>query len=289
MDQDLQDFIKQSKESGMADEQIKQELLKVGWDENDINQAINLDFKQSSKNIWKIVVPIIIVAIIGGGIYWWQKSADETEQQESQVAINTLPMYGGVEKTAEQKAADEKLIQGAIEEMGSREEAAKLAVERGWEFYYSGDMDTAMKRFNQAWLLDSSNPDIFWGFGLIVGSQGQDDEALRMFNLGLEIDPDNTMLMCNVAYAYTNKAITNLDKKDFYLNEAIKYFDKANSIDSEVAYCHSVWAVTLFHQGLYDEASNHVDKAMILGGNLDPIFLRDLAGKLSEDDKNMEY
>lgn len=273
----------------MTDEQIKQELLKVGWSDSDINKAINPNFRQNYKSIWKIVIPVIIVGIVGGGIWWWKSAKKAEPQNEEQPAINTLPMYGGVKKTAEQKAADEKLIQDAIEEMGSREEAAKLAIERGWEFYYNGDLDTAMKRFNQAWLLDPNNPDVFWGFGVIVGSQGQDDEALRMFNLGLEIDPDDTILICNVAYAYTNKAITDLSKKDFYLNEAIKYFDKADSIDPEVAYCHSVWAVTLFHQGLYKEASNHVNKAIMLGGSPDPIFLRDLEKKLSGSDENSEY
>lgn len=38
MNQELQDYIKKSKEAGFSDEQIKQELLKVGWKEKDINQ-----------------------------------------------------------------------------------------------------------------------------------------------------------------------------------------------------------------------------------------------------------
>jgi uncharacterized membrane protein YhaH (DUF805 family) len=41
MNQELQDYIKKSKEAGFNDEQIKQELLKTGWREEDINQAFN--------------------------------------------------------------------------------------------------------------------------------------------------------------------------------------------------------------------------------------------------------
>jgi len=41
MNQELQDYIKKSKEAGMSDEQIKQELLKVGWKEEDISQEFN--------------------------------------------------------------------------------------------------------------------------------------------------------------------------------------------------------------------------------------------------------
>ena len=64
MNQQLQDYIKQSKATGMSDEQIRQELSKVGWPDKDIEEAINLssaDLKESipsqsvkkpSKMIW---------------------------------------------------------------------------------------------------------------------------------------------------------------------------------------------------------------------------------------------
>ncbi len=41
MNQELQDYIEKTRETGMSDEQIKQELLKVGWKEEDINQEFN--------------------------------------------------------------------------------------------------------------------------------------------------------------------------------------------------------------------------------------------------------
>jgi uncharacterized membrane protein YhaH (DUF805 family) len=41
MNQDVQDNIKKAREAGMSDEQIKQELIKAGWQQNEINQEFN--------------------------------------------------------------------------------------------------------------------------------------------------------------------------------------------------------------------------------------------------------
>jgi uncharacterized membrane protein YhaH (DUF805 family) len=41
MNQEVQDYIKKAHEAGMTDEQIKQELLKVGWRQNDIDQEFS--------------------------------------------------------------------------------------------------------------------------------------------------------------------------------------------------------------------------------------------------------
>jgi hypothetical protein len=52
--------------------------------------------------------------------------------------INELPMYGGKHNPTVE--TNKKFS----------ESAAKL----GWKYYYSGDVDTAIKRFNQAWMFD---------------------------------------------------------------------------------------------------------------------------------------
>ena len=47
------------------------------------------------------------------------------------------------------------------------ESAAKL----GWQYFYRDDLDTAMKRFNQAWMFDRDSIDALWGFGLITAKE----------------------------------------------------------------------------------------------------------------------
>ena len=42
---------------------------------------------------------------------------------------------------------------------------SKSVSDIGWKYYYEGDLDTAIKRFNQAWMFDRESVDAFWGFG----------------------------------------------------------------------------------------------------------------------------
>ncbi|MFH1129159.1 MAG: hypothetical protein V1686_00265 [Patescibacteria group bacterium] len=93
MNQELQDYIKKARVAGMNDGQIKQELLKVGWQEQDINQEFSgvsaslpapisnsipqetierEDFskyvKPEKNNKSKILISIIVLALIAVGV-----------------------------------------------------------------------------------------------------------------------------------------------------------------------------------------------------------------------------
>ena len=107
---------------------------------------------------------------------------------------NELPMYGHRTKTAAQKRADKKYISYMTRHFDSRAEAADSAAKAGWDFYYKGDRTTAIKRFNQAWLLDPENQLALWGFAGICQDRGQLDEAIEYFEMALRHGPANAML-----------------------------------------------------------------------------------------------
>jgi hypothetical protein len=108
--------------------------------------------------------------------------------------INELPMYGHLTKTAAQKRADKKYIEYATSGGRSREHAADMAAKAGWNYYYKGDQPTAIKRFNQAWMLDPENPLALWGFAGICRDRDQMDDAIRYFEMAIEKDPENILL-----------------------------------------------------------------------------------------------
>jgi len=108
--------------------------------------------------------------------------------------INERPMYGLVEKTAEQKRADEEYIRMMTADGRSREEAADVAAKNAWNVFYSGDKVMAMRRLNQAWLLDPDNPLALWGFAVISIDRGDWDAALRYYRMAMENDPGNPRL-----------------------------------------------------------------------------------------------
>ena len=75
--------------------------------------------------------------------------------------MNELPMYGGKHNpTVEQN----KQFSAS---------AAKL----GWQYYYRGDLDTAMKRFNQAWMFDRDSIDALLGFGMIMWQRSAQEDT----------------------------------------------------------------------------------------------------------------
>lgn len=108
--------------------------------------------------------------------------------------INELPMYGKRKKTDRQKRADDKYVKDMTNHYGSRETAADVAAKLGWNVFYKGDKTLAIKRFNQAWLLDHLNQYALWGFAVISQERGQLGEAIRYYRIAIENGPKNTSL-----------------------------------------------------------------------------------------------
>ena len=101
---------------------------------------------------------------------------------------NERPMYGGIDKTPEMKRADDAYIQRVLAMGYTRESGARAAVELGFKNFSKGDFATAMKRFNQAWLLDPGLGDTFHGFALVlIERDGNDRGAEALFRKALSI------------------------------------------------------------------------------------------------------
>jgi hypothetical protein len=108
--------------------------------------------------------------------------------------INELPMYGHIQKTADQKRADTRYVKEMTTGGRSREAAAVVAARLGWHVFYQGDCSTAIKRFNQAWLLDPKNQLALWGFAVISIDRGQIEEAIRYYRMAIESGPEDPSL-----------------------------------------------------------------------------------------------
>lgn len=112
---------------------------------------------------------------------------------------NEIPMYGGIEKRPDELAADQRLIDRTVAMVGSRAAASDGLVDLAWVYYFRGDLATAIKRFNQAWILDPENGDAFHGFAVVVMERDHDPEqANEFFRDGLEKPRRTTAI--HVAY-----------------------------------------------------------------------------------------
>ncbi len=106
------------------------------------------------------------------------------------VKIDQVPMYGGIDRSANPRLAegDKQFIDKVINEYGDKRTASEKFVDQGFRFYHGNNMSNAMKRFNQAWLLDDSNPEVYHGFASVLLDQEKDCEAVEMMKRSKDLD-----------------------------------------------------------------------------------------------------
>ncbi len=201
---------------------------------------------------------------------------------------DSLPMYGGMERNTipEIKTADEKLIQENTKFYGSRENASAVFVNRGFKLYQEHDLDGAMRRFNQAWILNPNNPEVYWGFASVLHNQGENCESMSMiekalgFNTyftGLYPDAGRIIVLCTVfnAEIENDQKTRNFQKSEILFKEAAKK-------DINKGYVYALWATAYYWQEQYEEAWNMVQKSKENGGQVSDQFLSLLSEKMPE-------
>lgn len=106
--------------------------------------------------------------------------------------VNEQIMYGEVERTAPLMEANEVFFL-RVEEAGvTREQASEQFAELGWKFLGQGDVSTAARRFNQAWLLDPDNHLTYWAFGILAFDRDNNvDLSSTMFEKALSLKQDS--------------------------------------------------------------------------------------------------
>jgi tetratricopeptide (TPR) repeat protein len=109
------------------------------------------------------------------------------QAQDSKVD-NTLPMYGEFEKSKTHKEIDNDFVQKSLEQFGSIDSSVNVYIDHAWRYFYNNDLETAMKRFNQAWLLNPEFPDSYFGFASLLEMQNKSKQATRYYRLGIEKD-----------------------------------------------------------------------------------------------------
>ena len=143
--------------------------------------------------------------------------------------INLLPMYGRIKKCPEQLVLDQEFLTACDKQYKTRQEAAVAQVVFGWKYFYTNQLDVAMKRFNQAWLLDSTNADVYLGFGNILGLKHQFEETLPLFEKSILINPTNPNVWESASTSYGQMFF--LTKNTAMLDKSISYLKKSLALN----------------------------------------------------------
>lgn len=172
---------------------------------------------------------------------------------------DTLPMYGDIKKCKPQLLADEKFVDAVVEQYGSREEATNSMLRFAWRHYMEGNLNASIKRFNQAWLLDSLNTDVYKGFGNIMMDQGKDKESLRYFDKYLALDPANAEVLRLSALSYIHIYDEGREKDETLLDKSIIRLKKAVISEPEDARAYSLLVKAYAYKNEIDSARKYME------------------------------
>jgi tetratricopeptide (TPR) repeat protein len=149
--------------------------------------------------------------------------------QDCKEGINLLPMYGNLPKCELQVKSDNEFLDLADSQFKDRKTAALSYIELGWDYFNKNDLETSMKRFNQAWLLDSLNADSYWGFGNLLGRKGEFKASTPYLEKSLKLNPNNSRVYESLATSYGQLFVKTRESN--ILNKAIETLKKANHLD----------------------------------------------------------
>jgi tetratricopeptide (TPR) repeat protein len=223
---------------------------------------------------------LVIIVILTRPVSIFSQYSFEKWEEESKTNKALLPRYGHLSKNQEEIKSDSDFIKQimAMPEFKTRKEASDHLIGLGFQYYYRPDFKTAMYRFNQAYLLDSTNTDIFWGYGAIYMAFGQYDLAKQQYDDGLFMDSTNTHLMTDLATYYMEQFYMTIQMpvndivkdpkaqaKDF-IDSAIHYLSKSYKLDSKDV--NTVYKLSICYWNIEncDNAWKYYDEAVALGG-----------------------
>jgi tetratricopeptide (TPR) repeat protein len=203
-----------------------------------------------------------------------------------------LPMFGqpGIARPENLKQLDEDFIRDATLRYGNRQAASRALAEQGWASVRKGILDTAMRRFNEAWLLNPKNYQAFWGFGAVLSEQGKLAEAIEQLETARELidDPKQKVALLSdlgavhSSYGARLPADKQLDRAQHFVI-ANNRFTESLEIDPNYARSWREWAFSLYEQERYSEAWVKAKRAMELNGEpFPPGFLDTIKKKVPE-------
>lgn len=219
------------------------------------------------KQILTLIITLFTLTSFGQ-----QMTADEWKEQ-SKTNIRLLPKYGHQKKTEEQKQLDEKFINETIQQdqfKGDRTAASNHMIKLGFSYLYRGDLKTAMYRFNQAYLLDTANTDIYWGYGAVYMTLGDYEKAKKQYEEGLSFHPSNTHLLTDYGTYFMAQyyGLQPIDEKNAKsnLDSAIVYMNKSYQLDNKDQNTLYKLSICYWLNDDCDNAWKYYDECKVLGG-----------------------
>ncbi len=125
--------------------------------------------------------------------------------RRAMVDMRLQPRFGDQPKNEAQVSSDAEFTRLMLEQEPDRRKASEQLLLHGFDLLRKGEMPAAMNRFNQAYLLDSTNADVHWGYGTFFMMLDRPGMAHRQYEQGLALDSTSVRLLTADAAAYLNE------------------------------------------------------------------------------------
>ncbi|HRH39904.1 MAG TPA: hypothetical protein PK760_16255, partial [Flavobacteriales bacterium] len=194
--------------------------------------------------------------------------------------MRLAPRYGDRKKSAEQLASDAEFIRLMHEKDSVPRSASSTLIAHGFDLLRKGDLPAAMFRFNQAFLVDSTNTDIYWGYGTFFMELDRPTVAHTMFRAGLSQDSTNTHLLIGEATAYLADhhiaAQTDSVAAMEPVRQALAMLQRAERYDAQDSSLLYRMSVCYFLRGECDKARAYFSRAREAKATMDTGYLQHL-------------
>lgn len=204
--------------------------------------------------------------------------------------IDNVPMYGqpALERPEALKRADEEFIKQASEGLGGRDKASVAWWMEGDKYMNEGNIDYAMRRYNQSWLLNPNSFRPYWGFGRALLEQGQLDESIKYLEKAVQLVDDEyqrVALLADTASVYSmkaNRSANDSEERTKYFSLANRYLEESTKLDPTYPNSWRIWARSLYFQERFADAWQKVHAARSRGAQFPPQFINALEARMPE-------
>ena len=201
-------------------------------------------------------------------------SACATTAASAELEVNELPKYGDPTRQTIWDRSAESERPRLIEQ-------SRHASDRGWRFMLDGDISTATKRFNQAWLLHSANVNALHGLAVVSLERAKSDQeagdlesrmewldrAVALAEEAVELDPRNPPLLTDAALIHVNRGDLPTGRSPDGAEKASQDLDRAEALlrraraEAEHPLIYRTWAALETVRGNEQEAKEYERQA----------------------------
>lgn len=164
------------------------------------------------------------------------------------------------------------LIYKATNTFGTSEHAAEGYIEYGFNALAENKTQLAQQRFNEAWLLDSDNANVYLGQGLLFNLLSKYCDASNALKLAYEKGLNETGFLADYAKILSSCATSEApDNKQALIEESNNIYKTAHASALNKAYSAYIYknqAESLYQQKNYSSAKEALEKAESLGAKV---------------------